>query len=93
MNTSSKFTAQQLIRWTVDITPVEFGVEIYGRDEETCHRDSYVGDKYQDMQTKLVVWMGSLDPNNKERFSRSVISHSYEDGNIKPSSPLKWGKK
>jgi len=30
----SKFTCQQLIRWTVDITGREFAKEIYGRELE-----------------------------------------------------------
>ena len=89
----SKFTAQQLIRWTVDINGYEFASEIYGRSEEDFNADGYCAGKFKQMSNNLITWIANLDPQNKERLTQSIISHSDEDGNIKPDSPLNWGKK
>ena len=88
----TKFTTQQLIRWTVDINGFEFAREIYGRSEEDFNRDGYCSGKFIQMQSNLITWMANLDTQNQEKFARSIISHSDEDGKIKPDSPLGWGK-
>ena len=88
----TKFTVQQLIRWTVDINGFEFASEIYGRSEEDFNRDGYCVGKYHQMQDNTVLWMANLDPQNQEKLARSIVSHSDEDGKIKPDSPLGWGK-
>jgi len=88
----SKFTCQQLIRWTVDITGREFAKEIYGRELEDDAGGYAIG-KFKQMQNDLITWMASLDGHNKERLARSIFSHSDEDGYIKEDSPLNWGKK
>ena len=87
-----KFTVQQLIRWTTDINGFEFASEIYNIAEEDFNRDGYCSGKFLQMQSNLIAWMSNLDPQNKEKFARSIISHSDEDGKIKPDSPLGWGK-
>ena len=89
----SKFTVQQVIRWSTDIFGYEFASEIYGRSVEDWHTDNYVAGKFKHMQRDIIGWMANLDPQNQEKLARSIVSHSDEDGNIKTNSPLTWGKK
>jgi hypothetical protein len=88
----TKFTTQQLIRWTVDINGFEFAKVIYGRDDLDFNSDGYCAGKFKQMQSDLITWMANLDPRNKEILAQSIVSHSDEDGKIKPDSPLGWGK-
>ena len=44
------------------------------------------------MQRDPITWMANLDPQNQEKLARAIVSHSDEDGKIKPDSPLGWGK-
>tara|TARA_Y100000310_G_C20099859_1_gene542197 strand:+ start:191 stop:535 length:345 start_codon:yes stop_codon:yes gene_type:complete len=87
----SKFTCQQLIRWTVDINGEEFAREIYGRELEDDAGGYAIG-KFKQMQRDIIGWMANLDPRNKEILAQSIDNHSDADGNIKPDSPLNWGK-
>ena len=88
----TKFTTQQLIRWTVDVNGFEFASEIYGRTEEDFNSDGYCSGKFIQMQSNLITWMANLDPRNKEILAQSIISHSDKEGKIRPDSPLGWGK-
>jgi hypothetical protein len=89
---STTFTVQQLIRWTTDINGYEFCELIYGRDRKLYGEDNYVEGKFKQMQKSPISWMANLDPMNKEKLARSIVSHSDEEGNIREDSPISWGK-
>ena len=65
MNTTD---INRLIRWSVDTDGVKFAKEIYQRDEP----DEYTRGKFQDMQSKLIIWIANLDGHNRQRLADAI---------------------
>ena len=64
----NKTDLNRLIRWTVDTDGVKFAKEIYQRDEP----DEYTRGKFQDMQSKLIIWIANLDYKNRQRLADAI---------------------
>ena len=65
MNTTD---INRLIRWSVDTGGVKFSKEIYQRDDP----DEYTRGKFQDMQSKLIIWIANLDSKHRQRLADAI---------------------
>ena len=65
-------TVEQIIRWFTETHCYEFAEQIYGKTEDDFHNDGYVAGKFHLMQTKPIIWMASLDPQNRKRLEQAV---------------------
>ena len=71
-NRGNKMSIEQIVRWYVNETPEQFGVDAYGKKPEDFGTDGYLAEKWSRMQRNFVEWMATLDPRNRERLENKI---------------------
>ena len=57
-----------LIRWCCDTDGIQFAKDIYNGDEQS----EYKTEKFQMMQKNTIMWVASLDNENRERLVKAI---------------------
>ena len=71
----------RLVRWAVDSDLEKFGEDAYGVTGtafEIASNGDYLRDKFRQMQTNFIMWLGGLDSKNRERLSRNITFNQEE---------------
>ena len=71
----------RLVRWAVDSDLEKFGEEAYGVTGtafEIASNGDYLRDKFRQMQTNFIMWLGGLDSKNRERLARNITLNQEE---------------
>ena len=79
----------KLVRWAVDSDLKKFGEDAYGVTGtafEIASNGDYLRDKFRQMQTNFIMWLGGLDSKNRARLARNITFHSE---NIDYNNPTK----
>ena len=64
----NKTDIDKLVRWACDTDGIQFAKQIYQRDEP----DEYTRGKFQDMQSKLIIWIANLDSKHRQRLADAI---------------------
>ena len=70
---------QRIVRWAVDTDLKTFAEDAYGVTGsafEIASNGDYLRDKFRQMQTHFIMWLGGLDSKNRVRLSRNITFHS-----------------
>ena len=71
----------RLVRWAVDSDLEKFGEDAYGVTGtafEIASNGDYLRDKFRQMQTHFIMWLGGLDSKNRERLARNITLNQEE---------------
>ncbi len=71
----------RLVRWAVDSDLEKFGEDAYGVTGtafEIASNGDYLRDKFRQMQTNFIMWLGGLDSKNRERLARNITLNQEE---------------
>ena len=71
----------RLVRWAVDSDLEKFGEDAYGVTGtafEIASNGDYLRDKFRQMQTNFIMWLGGLDSKNRERLARNITFNQEE---------------
>ena len=71
----------RLVRWAVDSDLEKFGEDAYGGTGtafEIASNGDYLRDKFRQMQTHFIMWLGGLDSKNRERLARNITLNQEE---------------
>ena len=84
-----------IVRWAVDSDLKKFGEDAYGVTGtafEIASNGDYLRDKFRQMQTNFIMWLGGLSGKNRERLARNITlkecekcdgkGYAYHDDNI-----------
>ena len=78
-----------LIRWSVDVGIVRFAEDSYGITGTPYERfDDYIKGKYRLMHDNFIMWVASLDDQNRERLARSINNNKTNEGTHKPYTDI-----
>ena len=78
---TQKHTCDNLIRWSVDVGIVRFAEDSYGITGTPYERfDDYIKGKYRLMHDNFIMWVASLDDQNRERLARSINNNKTNEG-------------
>ena len=72
----------RLVRWAVDSDLEKFGEDAYGVTGtafEIASNGDYLRDKFRQMQTHFIMWLGGLDSKNRERLARNITFEGEEN--------------
>ena len=70
---------QRIVRWAVDTDLKTFAEDAYGVTGsafEIASNGDYLRDKFRQMQTNFIMWLGGLDSKNRARLARNITFHS-----------------
>ena len=85
----NKRDLDKLVRWAVDSDLEKFAEDAYGVTGtafEIASNGDYLRDKFRQMQTNFIMWLGGLDSKNRARLARNITFHSE---NIDFNNPTK----
>ena len=71
----------RLVRWAVDSDLEKFGEDAYGVTGtafEIASNGDYLRDKFRQMQTHFIMWLGGLDAKNRKRLARNITFNQEE---------------
>ena len=71
----------RLVRWADDSDLEKFGEDAYGVTGtafEIASNGDYLRDKFRQMQTNFIMWLGGLDSKNRERLARNITLNQEE---------------
>ena len=71
----------RLVRWAGDSDLEKFGEDAYGvtgTPFEIASNGDYLRDKFRQMQTNFIMWLGGLDSKNRERLARNITLNQEE---------------
>ena len=71
----------RLVRWAVDSDLEKFAEDAYGVTGTAFEMESnkdYLRDKFRQMQTNFIMWLGGLDSKNRVRLSRNITFNQTE---------------
>ena len=72
---------ERLVSWAVDSDLEKFGEDAYGVTGtafEIASNGDYLRDKFRQMQTNFIMWLGGLDSKNRERLARNITLNQEE---------------
>jgi len=71
----NKHDLDKLVRWSVDSDLKKFAEDAYGVTGTSFEMESnkdYLRDKFRQMQTNFIMWLGGLDSRNRVRLARNI---------------------
>ena len=77
----NKRDLDKLVRWAVDSDLEKFGEDAYGVTGsafEIASNGDYLRDKFKQMQSNFMMWLGGLDSKNRVRLARQITFHSKD---------------
>jgi len=78
----NKHDLDKLVRWAVDSDLEKFGEDAYGvtgTSFKIASNGDYLRDKFRQMQTHFIMWLGGLDSKNRERLARNITFNQGEE--------------
>jgi len=75
----NKRDLDKLVRWAVDSDLEKFGEDAYGITGTLfASQQDYLRDKFKQMQSNFIMWLGGLDSKNRVRLSRNITFNQTE---------------
>ena len=77
----NKHDIDKIVRWAVDTDLKTFAEDAYGVTGsafEIASNGDYLRDKFRQMQTNFIMWLGGLDSKNRERLARNITLNQEE---------------
>jgi hypothetical protein len=71
----NKRDIDKLVRWAVDSDLEKFGEDAYGVTGtafEIASNGDYLRDKFRQMQSNFIMWLGGLDSKNRIRLANNI---------------------
>ena len=69
----------RLVRWAVDSDINTFAEDAYGVTGTAYDEyQDYLRDKFKQMQTNFIMWLGGLDGKNRARLARNITFNQTE---------------
>jgi hypothetical protein len=69
----NKRDLDKLVRWAVDSDLEKFAEDAYGVTGTLfATEQDYLRDKFRQMQTNFIMWLGGLDTKNRVRLARNI---------------------
>jgi hypothetical protein len=78
----NKHDLDKLVRWSVDSDLKKFAEDAYGVTGTSFEMESnkdYLRDKFRQMQTNFIMWLGGLDSRNRVRLARNITFNEGEE--------------
>ena len=66
---------QRIVRWAIDTDLKTFAEDAYGVTGsafEIASNGDYLRDKFKQMQSNFIMWLGGLSDNNRDRLKRAI---------------------
>ena len=75
----NKRDLDKLVRWAVDSDLEKFAEDAYGITGTLfASQQDYLRDKFKQMQSNFIMWLGGLDSKNRVRLSRNITFNQTE---------------
>ena len=77
-----KHDLDKLVRWAVDSDLEKFAEDAYGITGtafDIASNGDYLRDKFRQMQTQFIMWLGGLDAKNRGRLANSITFNQGEE--------------
>ena len=75
----NKRDLDKLVRWAVDCDLEKFAEDAYGITGTLfASQQDYLRDKFKQMQSNFIMWLGGLDSKNRVRLSRNITFNQTE---------------
>ena len=81
----NKHDLDKLVRWSVDSDLKKFAEDAYGVTGTSFEMESnkdYLRDKFRQMQTNFIMWLGGLDSRNRVRLARNITFNEREENEL-----------
>ena len=65
----------KIVRWAVDTDLKKFAEDSYGLTGtafDVASEGEYLRDKFKQMQSNFIMWLGGLSDNNRDRLKRAI---------------------
>lgn len=77
-----KHDLDKLVRWAVDSDLEKFAEDAYGVTGtafDIASNGDYLRDKFRQMQTHFIMWLGGLDAKNRGRLANNITFNEGEE--------------
>ena len=77
----NKRDIDKLVRWAVDSDLEKFGEDAYGVTGtafEIASNGDYLRDKFRQMQSNFIMWLGGLSGKNRGRLANNITFNETE---------------
>ena len=77
----NKRDLDKLVRWEVDSDLKKFGEDAYGVTGtafEIASNGDYLRDKFRQMQSNFIMWLGGLSGKNRVRLANNITFNETE---------------
>ena len=77
----NKRDLDRLVRWAVDSDLEKFAEDAYGITGTlfASQESDYLRDKFKQMQSSFIMWLGGLDGKNRVRLARNITFNETEE--------------
>ena len=77
----------KLVRWAIDSDLRKFSEDAYGVTGtafDVASEGEYLRDKFRQMQSNFIMWLGGLSSKNKVRLARNITFNKTEEAKDDP---------